>query len=73
LFFILLDWSVGLDPRGSIVQIGGQDNLQAVHHKKGVKLVDLLGLVHMIYSTEGTLEAHFPALVLCQAWTSEPS
>jgi hypothetical protein len=57
----------------SCCSLSSLTGLQAVHHKKGVKLVDLLGIVHMIYSTEGTLEAHFPALVLSQAWTFEPS
>jgi hypothetical protein len=41
--------------------------------KKGVKLVDLLDVVHMIQSTEGTSTTHFLTLVLSQAWTSSPS
>jgi hypothetical protein len=30
----------------------------------GVNLVDLLGIVHWLQSTEGTLKGHFSALVL---------
>jgi hypothetical protein len=35
--------------------------------KSGVKLVDLLGVVHRLQSTKGTLAAHFPAMVLSRA------
>jgi hypothetical protein len=41
--------------------------------KNGVKLVDLLGIIHRLQSTEGTSAAHCPARVLRQAWTSSPS
>jgi hypothetical protein len=38
-----------------------------------VKLVDLLGIVRRLQSTEGTSATNFLALVLNQAWTSSPS
>jgi hypothetical protein len=41
--------------------------------KNGVKLVDLLGVVCRLQSTEGTSAAHFPALMLSRAWASSPS
>jgi hypothetical protein len=41
--------------------------------KKCVQLVDLLGVVCKLLTTEGTSVAHFSSLVLSQAWTSSPS
>jgi hypothetical protein len=41
--------------------------------KNWVKLVDPLGVIHRLQSTEGTSAAHFPAQVLSQAWMSWPS
>jgi hypothetical protein len=41
--------------------------------KNGVKLVNLLGIVHRLQNIEGTSFAHFPALVLSQARTSSSS
>jgi hypothetical protein len=41
--------------------------------KKGVKFVDLLGIVCKLQSTEGTLDAHFLSQVVSQAWISSPS
>jgi hypothetical protein len=41
--------------------------------KNGVKLVDLLGIVCRLHSTEGTSAAHLPAVVLNRAWTSSLS
>jgi hypothetical protein len=38
----------------------------------GVKLVDLLVVVHRLQSTEETSVAHFLTLVLSRAWTSSP-
>jgi hypothetical protein len=35
--------------------------------KKGVKPIDLLGVVRKLHSTEGTSAVHFPAWVLSQA------
>jgi hypothetical protein len=35
--------------------------------KNGVKLVDMLGIVHWFESIEGTLAAHVPVLVLNRA------
>jgi hypothetical protein len=41
--------------------------------KKGVKLVDMLGMVHKLHSTEGTSAAHSPALALSRTCTISPS
>jgi hypothetical protein len=41
--------------------------------KNGVKLVDPLGVVHRLQSTEGMSVDHFLALVLSRAWTSSCS
>jgi hypothetical protein len=56
-----------------ILQRGGQHSLCTVHYKNGVKLLDLLGVVRKLQSTEGTSAAHFSTLVLSQAKTSWPS
>jgi hypothetical protein len=61
---VILNRLVGLDPGGPILQFSGQYDLQTVHHKNSVKLVDLLSIVHRLQSTEGTSVAHFIALVL---------
>jgi hypothetical protein len=41
--------------------------------KNSMKLVDLLGIVRQLQSTEGTLAAYFPALVLRWVRRSSPS
>jgi hypothetical protein len=41
--------------------------------KNGVKLVDLLSVVYILQSTEGTSAAHLSALVLSRVWTSSLS
>jgi hypothetical protein len=41
--------------------------------KNGVKLVNPLGVVHRLQSTEGMSVDHFLALVLSRAWTSSCS
>jgi hypothetical protein len=41
--------------------------------KKGVKFVNLLGVVLKLQSIKGTLAAHFLDQVLSRAWTSSPS
>jgi hypothetical protein len=41
--------------------------------KKGVKFVNLLGVVLKLQSIKGTSAAHFLDQVLSRAWTSSPS
>jgi hypothetical protein len=57
---------IGLDHKGSTAS-------EPYTIKNDVKLVDLLGVVRTLQSTEGTSAAHFLALVLSRAWTSSPS